>query len=186
MLCCRLVVMNNKYPHLVLQEAPVKIKIPVHKLIAYLTQGPPSLIGSSSSSNQQITTEQQQCLLLGMVDQAEEGEQQQQQQEQQEQQQQVAVVVCHRDQPSLEGSRLQWTGNVETTTTDVPQPTVCLSKMCSNPKHLFYSTQSANAMTGRHHKVQQQKASRQFCGGSCPPGCVKCDRLSKSHKKQKQ
>jgi hypothetical protein len=168
------VVIKGKYPYLVLQEEPVKIMIPVHQLVAYLTQGP-SPTASTISSSHQATAEQQEDMFLELVS--------AQVEQQQQQQQQPSVVVCHRDLPSMEGSRLQWTGNVEADDI-LPHPSVCLSKRCSNPKHLFYSTQPDNAMTGKHHRVQQHKCTRKFCGGSCPTGCVKCDRLSKAHKKQ--
>lgn len=147
---------DQQYPELLVQQKP-QIWIIVHQLLAWVTQGPnPSMISSSSRGVQKRKGSST----------APKVERQ---------------IVCHYDQATSHGSKLQYTDVVEIDPSLVPHRYRCLSKKCANPKCLHYGTQSHNAKTGKHHRVQKDKHSKKGKGGKCLPSCKQC-RNQKSYK----
>lgn len=170
---CRLVQLKGQYPELILQRSPCLVTIPVPHLITYLSQGPPLLqpIGSSlaPSSSNTLSTSSSSSSSSNTKAAAHHPK----------------IVVCHSDQAVPKKSALKYSGLVAST---MPHPVVCCSKLCVNPKCLYYATQAQNAMTGNHHRTQINRRKRQFFGSDCDPyTCVRCARhTAAKHKRQQQ
>lgn len=131
---------SSSYPVLVLQRKPKLEKIPGHKLMAWLTQGPPPAPSASSSSRRRMQ------------------------------------VVSHYDIATSKHSNLTWEQDAKGAVVE-SKPVVCLSHKCVSPHCLFYSSQSYNARTGKSHRVQLDKHSKQFTGGKCDvENCPVCQR----------
>ena len=154
---------QHKYPSLLLQASPCTVWVRVHKLVAWMTQGP------SDTWWQQYKEQQHQHL-------------------HQHQQKKERLVVCHSDEvlDSSSSSNLQY--NINSNLTQLlPKPSICLSKRCVNPRHLLYGTQAGNARSGSFHRTQLNKLCKQFAGANrCDPPCPYCKQMDSRLEELKQ
>lgn len=150
--------MKHRYPYLILQTQPKVVKIAVHMLVAWLSQGPPPNQDHKQYTKAWLPKKKPKNTIKVV---------------------RPRVVVCHNDVPSRhQNSKLQFTQVVETNRAAQPKPSICLSKFCVNPKCLVYDRQANNSRTGSHHRVLADKHNKAFAGQSCKPDCAKCNRAA--------